>query len=472
MQRSAHTIVSGGSGYVVGDAITLVGGTFTTAITFTVATVSGTAVATLTLVNGGTYSVLPTGTLTTTTTGAGTGLTLTIDSWGVRAVNITSAGSGYIDQPTITFSGGSAAAYATVGTSTNIRSLGSSVTLQTPGSTQLVVQDDSTTAASSTPVYIVGASSSLGRAAIRSSKALYIASASTNPISFLTNSTSTSDGTLQLNVANTTSAVNYLQVTGASTTNSPSVSAQGSDTNIGISYTTKGTGGHSFLSNSGSTQLFRVNNTTSAVNYIQITGGVTGGNPWLSTNGSDTDINLRVSTKGAGSIIFQTGGGSEVTQFYVTHTAAVTNYLQVTGSVTGSAPSLAAGSGSNTNVDLGLKSKGSGVVLINGNLGITSLTATTSATTADQVLATFDATLYRSMKLSVQAVSGTNYHLTKLMALHNGATAQHTEFGTVVLGSACASYSVDYSGSTVRLLATPTSATATTYKIAAYLTRI
>jgi hypothetical protein len=478
MQRSAHTIVSGGSGYAVGDTITVVGGTFTTAITFTVATVSGTSVLTLTLVNGGTYSVLPTGTLTTTTTGAGTGLTLTIDSWGVRAVNITSAGSGYVEQPTVTFSSGSAAAYAVIGSTTSIKSLGALTTVNVPSGDVLRVYDYAgqagigirghTLSGSLPAIFSTPSNSS------QTSVGLQVASFGTGSVSFATGASITSQGAFnqvtQLNVAHTASAVNYVQVTGAATGGAPQLSTQGSDTNIPLTYATKGTGAHNFTANSGT--QFRIGSTTSAVNYMQISGAATTGLPWLAANGTDTDVGLRFSTRGAGSIIFQTGGGSEVTQFYVIHTAAVTNYLQVTGSVTGSAPSLGAGSGVNTDVDLGLKSKGSGVVLVNSNLGVTSLTASTSATTANQVLASFDATLYRTIKLTVQATDGTNYQSTELLAVHNGTSVNHTEYGTVTVGSTCASYTVDYSSSTVRLLATPTSATATTYKIAAYLTRI
>lgn len=114
---------------------------------------------------------------------------------------------------------------------------------------------------------------------------------------------------------------------------------------------------------------------------------------------------------------------------------------------------------------------------ISGSLNFTDISINnanfaTSTTTANQVLVTFDATLYRTIKLTVQAADGTNYQSTELLAVHNGITANHTEYGTVTVGSACASYTIDYSGDTVRLLATPASATATTYKIAAYLTRV
>ena len=49
-------------------------------------------------------------------------------------------------------------------------------------------------------------------------------------------------GIEQARITNTASAVNYLQLTGAATGNAPTISAQGSDTNINLTFTPKGTG--------------------------------------------------------------------------------------------------------------------------------------------------------------------------------------------------------------------------------------
>jgi hypothetical protein len=228
----------------------------------------------------------------------------------------------------------------------------------------------------------------------------------------------------------------------------------------------------------GTSEQFRVSHTASAVNYVQVTGGTQGASvtiPTISVQGSDASPSLGITSKGSGSLVFFTNSSAQ-RQFRVSHTGSAVNYIDVTGSAAGQAPILSV-TGTDNNIDLALTPKGTGVVVVNTNLGITSLTASTSATTADQVLATFDPTLYRTIKLTVQATDNTNsnYHSTELLAIHNGSTANHTEYGTVTVGSACASYTVDYfvgPPSTVRLLATPTSATATTYKIAAYLTKL
>lgn len=53
-------------------------------------------------------------------------------------------------------------------------------------------------------------------------------------------------GARQFTVASIASSVNYLQITGATTTNDPTITAQGSDTNIDVQIVPKGTGGLRF----------------------------------------------------------------------------------------------------------------------------------------------------------------------------------------------------------------------------------
>jgi hypothetical protein len=110
------TIVANGSDYTTGDVVTLVGGTGTAA-TFTV-TASGGDVTALAITTAGVYTVPVTATgAATTTADGGTGLTVTV-GYGVGTVALSTAGSGYLTAPTVTFTGGagsSAAATATLG---------------------------------------------------------------------------------------------------------------------------------------------------------------------------------------------------------------------------------------------------------------------------------------------------------------------------------------------------------------------
>jgi hypothetical protein len=262
------TLQAGGSGYVIGDTITLTGGTFSQAITLIVATLSGSAVATFTTTNGGTYTVLPTNPISQgSTSGSGTGATFNVTAWQVRltAFTITAAGSGYVEQPTITFSSGSAAAYATVGSASSIKFIGGSLDFVTPSGTALNITDGSL----STGGYV----------------------------SFTNNSS--------------TNAINR---------------ASGSGGNIGISWLSKGSGSHNFATNNAAgTQQMVISHTASAVNYVQMTGATTASKVVaISAQGSDTDVTLSLSPKGAGTIRFGTYTASAL--------LAVAGYITITDS--------------------------------------------------------------------------------------------------------------------------------------------
>lgn len=70
------TVSAGGTGYTVGDVLTVIGGTGSTAATLTVATLSGSAVATVTVSNAGLYSTYPSEPFSVTG-GTGSGATFT-----------------------------------------------------------------------------------------------------------------------------------------------------------------------------------------------------------------------------------------------------------------------------------------------------------------------------------------------------------------------------------------------------------
>jgi len=235
------SIVSGGTGYTVSDVITVSGGTFTAAASFTVSAVSGGVVTAITPLTGGTYSVIPTGTLSVTG-GTGSGFTLTINGWAIRSLNITNAGSGYVEQPTVTFSGGGgsgAAAYATVGGTSIVKGLGTTTSFANPAGNVLTLFNPQSGTSTVSAVTIANG----GTAQIYPSATggdLAVSSNGTGNIRFLTAVNSYE----QLRVSNTTNAVNYVQVTGGATGNPATVtlSAQGSDSNVNMRLTPKGTG--------------------------------------------------------------------------------------------------------------------------------------------------------------------------------------------------------------------------------------
>ena len=249
---ATSTIAAAGSGYAIGDTITLVGGTSSVTAVLTVATLSGSGVATFTVTTAGIYTVLPTNPISTTSSGAGTGFTLT-GSWALTAtLPVTLAGSGYVEQPTVTISGGTGSggtAYASVGAGSIIRTLGASgnqaLDFYTAGSIT-----------SSLPIFRIRdnvgdsylmVASSTGSATLTAQGAagagLNLFANSGGRVTIGTNSTQTNSE--QFRVSNTTTSVNYVQVTGGVTGNPGTVtmSAQGSDANVNLALTPKGTGG-------------------------------------------------------------------------------------------------------------------------------------------------------------------------------------------------------------------------------------
>lgn len=116
MRVTTIAVNAGGSGYSVGNVVTISGGTGQSAV-YTVSTVSSGAITAVTVVSAGLYTVLPTttGAASTVNPTGGTGATFNL-TFELDSINVTQTGYGYnAGAPTISFSGGSATATATVG---------------------------------------------------------------------------------------------------------------------------------------------------------------------------------------------------------------------------------------------------------------------------------------------------------------------------------------------------------------------
>jgi hypothetical protein len=98
------------------------------------------------------------------------------------------------------------------------------------------------------------------------------------------------------------------------------------------------------------------------------------------------------------------------------------------------------------------------------------LTTTSTTTTA---IATLAAATYRSAEFVIQGTdsTGTKYNVTKIIAIHDGSTVSHTEFGTIVMGSSVGSFDVVYNGG-ISLVVTPASTNSTVFKVTASLRKI
>jgi hypothetical protein len=133
--------------------------------------------------------------------------------------------------------------------------------------------------------------------------------------------------------------------------------------NLGI-YSSGG-GSIRFYTASGLLQeQLRISPISSAVNFIEVTGATTGGSVVIYGNGSDTNVSTTVSAKGFSSFInFSAAGTTDYKAFAVSTSGASNtgNYLQVKGNASGTAPVLSA-QGADTNVDITFTTKGTGVV--------------------------------------------------------------------------------------------------------------
>ena len=321
MAGATATVVAGGSGYTVGDTLTIVGSTGT-ASQLTVATLSGSAVATVTFAVSGNMTALPTNPVSVTG-GTGSGATFTMTYALAATQSSFTAGSGYVEQPTVTFSGGGgsgAAAYATVGGDTAVKTLGTNLTFSTPAGPVLALADSTTGGA-----YIQLSNSSTGNTFGRATGSatnigFYWLSKGTGGHAFTTNNNS---GTVQFNVSHTASAVNYVQVTGSPTGSAPTISAQGSDSNIPLTFIAKGSNGIVFQTRGTGTPrvaLQLIDSGSASVNFMQIQSNIAGAAPNVSCLGTDTNIDLALTPKGTGNVRFGTYTGT---------ISAITGYIEI-----------------------------------------------------------------------------------------------------------------------------------------------
>jgi hypothetical protein len=211
----------------------------------------------------------------------------------------------------VTFSGGGgsgAAAYATVGSGTTIKSIGSaserSIAFQGPSGFDILQLDGSASLTSQETIRIQP--TPFGRTNIvavgGANSQMWLSANGTGYINLSTNGTSL---TTQARVAHTASAVNFVQVTGAATGGGPVISTQGSDANVRMVFNSKGSSSGIDLTMNNSRQVF-IGTNGSAVNHWLMGGSTAGNAPVFSVAGSDTNIDLALTPKGTGLVRFGT----------------------------------------------------------------------------------------------------------------------------------------------------------------------
>jgi hypothetical protein len=80
----------------------------------------------------------------------------------------------------------------------------------------------------------------------------------------------------------------------------------------------------------------------------------------------------------------------------------------------------------------------------------------TTTTTANNVVDSFVKTSYRSAKYTVQITSGTNYHVTEVLLLHDDSDVFITEYGTVYSNTSLGNVTAAINSANVELIVAPT----------------
>ena len=162
---------------------------------------------------------------------------------------------------------------------------------------------------------------------------------------------------------------------------------------------------------------------------------------------------------------------------YVNSTFAPTADPTFTGNATFDTSTLFV-DGTNDRVGIGTSSPStkldvSGSITVNTNVVQDSNSATL---TLNPVVATeissFAAATYRTAKFIVSVTSGTDYHATEIMVLHDGTSTYITEYSTIYDNISLATFTADISGGNVRLLATPSSISTHTFKLSRTLIKV
>jgi hypothetical protein len=123
-----------------------------------------------------------------------------------------------------------------------------------------------------------------------------------------------------------------------------------------------GSGSVRFTTNGDSiTEQMRVSHTASAVNYVQVTGAATGAGPIISAQGSDASAELRLRSKNVFNIRLQNGAGNDGLLVDMTSGTTLANYVSIAPKVAGTSPVISV-LGSDTDIDLTLTPKGAGAV--------------------------------------------------------------------------------------------------------------
>ena len=175
------------------------------------------------------------------------------------------------------------------------------------------------------------------------------------------------------------------------------------------------------------------------------------------------------------------GGIGSITQLQVTGISTFNNGPVFIGSTTSTGTSTQAlqvtsGVYVSGNLGIGTTNPSSkihvvGDILVNDTTSQGSVEKSLSTTTNTSIHSV-SASIYRSVEYTIQATQGSNYHSTKILALHDGTTAYHSEYGTIFNNALVSTFDVNLAGGSIHLMASGASSSNTEYKVYFSATKI
>jgi hypothetical protein len=191
---------------------------------------------------------------------------------------------------------------------------------------------------------------------------------------------------------------------------------------------------------------------------FSVTGAVTTASP-VAFNGSG-DVAISVAMANDAVTL-----GTHTTGNYVASLVAGTGVTITNNSGEGATPTVAIGQSVATTATPTF----TGVLLKDSDTAtavLETFESTTLSTTSQTAVGTALAVAsYRSAKYVVQAVQGTNYMVTEILAVHNGTSVDYVEYGTITIGTAPATFDVAVVSSNLVLRATGASSSSTVYQV-------
>ena len=232
-------------------------------------------------------------------------------------------------------------------------------------------------------------------------------------------------GARQAQVLATASAVNYLTLSGSTTGSYATLGVAGSDASIGLILQTKAGGSYALQDNNGARALLATP-VTDSVNYLQVVSAVTGAAPYLTATGTDTDIALVLSSKGTGNVLLRANSATALAAW---NPSSAVNAVIINGNTTGYGPGISA-TGSDTNINLNISGKGTGSVVFGSPTTAKAHKETKVAAGANDFdLATanyFSKTISTTTTLTVSNVPATGTAASFILDLTNGGAGTIT----------------------------------------------